>query len=181
MFNFFRKRTSAFRISDIIWMREENKWQGCMDLLQKDPSVLFICWFDATQEAFENFLQEKNNVPAAIINARQATAQQLVGKKVVFIEHYPIRNKEQQLFEELHLTEVRIYSALEEPLFRQFGSDKIIQVMKQMGMKETSSIENNMISKAIGNAQDKIENKVTVDQAAHSQADWIQKNYSLQA
>jgi hypothetical protein len=34
-----------------------------------------------------------------------------------------------------------------------------------------------MVSKAIRNAQEKIEKKVVVDQSAQSQHDWLEKNF----
>jgi preprotein translocase subunit SecA len=74
------------------------------------------------------------------------------------------------------LDEVRVLSALDEPLFKRFGSDKIIQMMKQMGMSEKQSIEHDMISKAIQNAQDKIDHKIDIEQSARSQNDWLVRN-----
>jgi preprotein translocase subunit SecA len=78
----------------------------------------------------------------------------------------------------LNLQDVQVWSALDEPLFKHFGSDKIIQMMKQLGMKEDVAIEHNMISKAIQNAQEKISKKVLIDQAASSQEEWLKKNWA---
>jgi preprotein translocase subunit SecA len=74
------------------------------------------------------------------------------------------------------LNEALIYSALDEPLFKHFGGDKIIQMMKQLGMKEDSMIEHKMVSKAIENAQEKIEKKVIAEQDASSPQKWIERN-----
>ena len=50
--------------------------------------------------------------------------------------------------------------------------------MKLMGMKENEVIEHNMVSKSIIKGQEKIEAQVTLEQAASSQAEWMQKNLS---
>ncbi len=51
----------------------------------------------------------------------------------------------------------RFYLSLEDDLLRLFGSDRISGLMEKLGMKEGDSIEHPWISKAIENAQKKVE------------------------
>ncbi|MBU0482197.1 MAG: preprotein translocase subunit SecA [Proteobacteria bacterium] len=51
----------------------------------------------------------------------------------------------------------RFYLSLEDDLLRIFGSDRISGIMEKLGMEEDEPIEHNMISKAIENAQRKVE------------------------
>jgi preprotein translocase subunit SecA len=51
----------------------------------------------------------------------------------------------------------RFYLSLEDDLLRIFGSDRIAGIMDKLGMEEDESIEHSMISKAIENAQRKVE------------------------
>jgi preprotein translocase subunit SecA len=51
----------------------------------------------------------------------------------------------------------RFYLSLEDDLLRIFGSDRISGVLDKLGMDEDDPIEHNMISKAIENAQRKVE------------------------
>ncbi|MBU0673970.1 MAG: preprotein translocase subunit SecA [Proteobacteria bacterium] len=51
----------------------------------------------------------------------------------------------------------RFYLSLEDDLLRIFGSDRISSIMDKLGMEEDEPIEHNMISKAIENAQRKVE------------------------
>ncbi|MDM8523153.1 preprotein translocase subunit SecA [Desulfococcaceae bacterium HSG8] len=51
----------------------------------------------------------------------------------------------------------RFYLALEDDLLRLFGGDRITGAMEWMGMEEGEPIEHNWISKAIENAQSKVE------------------------
>ena len=51
----------------------------------------------------------------------------------------------------------RFFLSLEDDLLRIFGSDRISGIMDKLGMEEDEPIEHNMISKAIENAQRKVE------------------------
>jgi len=53
----------------------------------------------------------------------------------------------------------RFYLSLEDDLLRLFGSDRISGVMQKLGMEEGEPIEHNIISKAIENAQRKVEGR----------------------
>ncbi|MBT8365040.1 MAG: preprotein translocase subunit SecA, partial [Deltaproteobacteria bacterium] len=51
----------------------------------------------------------------------------------------------------------RFYLALEDDLLRIFGGERITGIMEKLGMQEGEPIEHNMISRAIENAQGKVE------------------------
>jgi len=51
----------------------------------------------------------------------------------------------------------RFFLSLEDDLLRIFGSDRISGIMEKLGMEEDEPIEHNMISRAIENAQRKVE------------------------
>jgi preprotein translocase subunit SecA len=51
----------------------------------------------------------------------------------------------------------RFYLALEDDLLRIFGGERITGIMEELGMEEGEPIEHNMISRAIENAQSKVE------------------------
>ncbi|MZG54215.1 MAG: preprotein translocase subunit SecA [Nitrospinae bacterium] len=51
----------------------------------------------------------------------------------------------------------RFYLSLEDDLLRIFGSDKISPLMARLGMENGQPIEHNMVSKAVANAQRKVE------------------------
>ncbi len=53
----------------------------------------------------------------------------------------------------------RFYLSLEDDLLRLFGSDRIKGIMGKLGMEDGEPIEHNMISKAIENAQRKVEGR----------------------
>jgi preprotein translocase subunit SecA len=51
----------------------------------------------------------------------------------------------------------RFYLSLEDDLLRIFGGDRLTSIMNRLGMEEDEPIEHSMISKAIENAQHKVE------------------------
>lgn len=51
----------------------------------------------------------------------------------------------------------RFYLSLEDDLLRIFGSDRIAMIMDKLGIKEGEAIEHKMVSKAIENAQKRVE------------------------
>ena len=51
----------------------------------------------------------------------------------------------------------RLYLSLEDDLMRLFGSDRLSGLMQKLGMQEGEPIENNMVSRAIENAQKRVE------------------------
>jgi preprotein translocase subunit SecA len=53
----------------------------------------------------------------------------------------------------------RFYLSLEDDLMRIFGSDKISNIMQRLGMEEGQEIESKMVSKAIENAQKRVEGR----------------------
>lgn len=53
----------------------------------------------------------------------------------------------------------RFYLSLEDPLMRIFASDRVSGMMRKLGMKNGESIEHPWVTKAIANAQKKVENR----------------------
>jgi preprotein translocase subunit SecA len=51
----------------------------------------------------------------------------------------------------------RFYLSLEDNLMRIFASERVAMIMKKLGMREGEAIEHNMISRAVENAQRKVE------------------------
>ncbi|MBS1631576.1 MAG: hypothetical protein JST10_03275 [Bacteroidetes bacterium] len=177
MFSLFKKNKSEKKIiRDKIVMTQKAKWQTLNMLYRNDPSVSILFWFEETlrnaqeEPGFQTELLEK----CVLVN--QAHSSQLEGKKIIFAEHYPLIKKEKEFFEQMQLTEAEVWSAMDEPIFKEFGGDKIVPMMKQLGVQDDQVIEHTMISNAINNAQQKIENKVKIDKLSTSQEDWLVRN-----
>ncbi|HET6996683.1 MAG TPA: hypothetical protein VFI06_16930 [Chitinophagaceae bacterium] len=179
MFNLFKKKTGSVKVIDKIWMSEEAKWKGIVNEWKQDPELVIITWFDATYRHLQTVFAENGLSPVSLFFSRQVNGPEIAGRKIIFAEHYPLPGKEQDAFGRWKLKEVIVHSAMDEPLFKHFGGDKIIEMMKQLGMKEDGMIMHKMISQAIMNAQEKIEKKVVTETPANSQEEWLQRNLSL--
>jgi len=156
-------------------MHTKNKWDHCQKISSQNPGINFIAWFDATIEEFENYFSQAG-MQVPILKARTTNKTQIESAEVVFIEHYPMKNKEEQLLEQLGLNEVIFLTALDEPLLKYFGGEKLTKMMESLGMKEDEAIEHKLITQSIANAQEKIESKVLIEQSTRSQAEWMERN-----
>ena len=161
---------------DRAYMNTRAKMQACAVLAKDDKSTLFIAWFVETAKQFRNYFVENGISESRVIEARQLHTAQLAEHQPVFVEHYPMHSKEEAFVQHWEQKNILVYSAMDEPLFRHFGSDKIIPMMKLMGMKENEVIEHQLVSKSIIKGQQKIEEQVSLEQAAASQAEWMERN-----
>ncbi len=179
MFGLFRKKSNpgSVAVTDKVVISEQAKLAALLEAWNKQPDTIIVCWFEESLERILSYMNEHSTVSVPVMLVRDALGGQRAGREPLFAEHYPLRSKEEEVYQSMHLEKVTIYSSLREPLFQQFGGEKIIQVMQQLGMKETELIEHNMISSSIKKAQDKIELKTPIDQSARSQEEWIVKNY----
>ncbi|MEO7922591.1 MAG: hypothetical protein ABIR30_02865 [Chitinophagaceae bacterium] len=177
MFGLFNKKDPSVKVRDKVIIDATAKLKTLFTAWNTNKNTVLIFWFDESLDEATNFFSTLTTEPVTLLTAREASHTQLAGKTILFAEHYPLRSKEEELFVRLGLKEVTVFSSLQEPLFKMFGADKIIQVMKQLGIKEDEMIEHAMISKSIRNAQKKIEDKLVTEFSAHSQSGWLEKNF----
>jgi hypothetical protein len=107
----------------------------------------------------------------------------LSDKEPVFLysEHYPLYSKEENCIRKMEqLTGSKcsygFYVSFDEPILKFFGGDRIIDMMKSMGMNENESISHSMITKSIINAQKKLEKKIVHEFTADSSEKWFKLN-----
>lgn len=179
LFNLFGKKDAAEEnhvFIDRAFVSTSAKMKACAELSKKEPDHFFICWFADTATAFKEFFKQQGLDENILIETHHLHSAKLQGKTPIFVEHYPLHEKEMELIKNWGSEKIIVFSALDEPLFKHFGSDKIIPLMKMMGMKEDEVIEHSMVSKSIMNGQEKIAKQVTLEQSASSQAGWMEKN-----
>lgn len=179
MFSFGKKKETT-KVTDVVFMHASAKWNACLQALQSNAATVFITWFEETQQQLQDFFKGQHVPDAAVILYRQAAVHYTNGKQVIFAEHYPLHAKEEDLYKSLDLKETKVFSSLDEPLFQQFGGDKIIELMQKMGLQENESVQHAMISMALKNAQEKIGKKVMIEQSALSQSEWFKRNVGVE-
>jgi hypothetical protein len=173
--SWFSKKGSLPPVRELVFMHNKAKWLAVKKLQEEYPGAIIIAWFPDTQSAFQQFASEQA-FDCEISLAREVNSFQVAGKTVIFLEHYPLSDKETSLLQSWKPTSTFVLSALDEPLFTHFGGERIIQLMQQMGMKEDEPLEHTMITSAIQNAQQKLAKKVTVEHTAASMEEWFRKN-----
>lgn len=141
-------------------------------MLSANSNCVFVVWFEETANEMITALGNS----ASVLLAEKIDPTTLRDKMIVFAEHYPLRKKEEALFTSLNLKEVPVLSSLDEALFMQFGGERTIELMQKLGMKEDEVIGHAMITKAINNAQEKLEKKVVVEKVAKSAREWFEVN-----
>lgn len=175
MFGLFKSTDKGPKVIDKVWMSNVAKLKACRQMLQVDPTCVFITWFEDTRTELIIALQLPPD-NTTVLMAENAGIHQVQNGIVAFAEHHPLRAKEEQVFKRLMLTEVNVLSSLDEPFFAQFGGGRIVEVIRKLGMNEDEIIEHSFVNRAIKNAQEKIGKKVVVEKAANSQEKWYQLN-----
>jgi hypothetical protein len=179
LFNLFGKKNEEADdhvFVDRAYVSTAAKMKACADLAKKEPGHVFICWFADTAVQFKKFFTEQGLDESLVMEVRQLHTSKLQDKVPVFTEHFPLHEKEIDLIKNWQTEKIVVYSALDEPLFKHFGSDKLIPLMKMMGMKEDEVIEHSMVTKSIIKGQEKIAQQISIEQSAASQEEWMRKN-----
>jgi hypothetical protein len=177
MIKLFRNEANKIKIIDKITLTQSAKWENCLNEWGQNKQTIFIAWFNETADAFKSYASSHTTGQPEIFLATEMQFVHIQNESpYIFIEHYPLHKKELVLFEKLHLNEAIIFSSLDEPLFMYVGSGKISELMQSLGMKENEILENNMISTSIQRLQKKLEEKITVEQTARSQQQWMNAN-----
>jgi len=179
LFNLFGKKEDTCGdpvFIDRAYVSTTAKMNACAALAKKDPKHIFICWFADTAAGFKAFFRQQGLDEHLVTETHFLHVSKLKDKIPVFVEHYPLHAKEIELIQNWDAKPIIVFSALDEPLFRHFGSDKLIPLMKMMGMKEDEVIEHSMVTKSIIKGQEKIAEQVSFEQTAGSQGEWMEKN-----
>ena len=178
-FNFFSKKgkaPEAPHFVDRIYLSKAAKLNACLALVQQEPNTVFITWFTDTAGEFREFFAQHGLDEFHVREARSIHTAMLEHKNPVFAEHHPLHAKEIEMISNWSQKKIFVYTSLDEPLLMHFGSDQVITLMRTMGMKEDEVVESSMVTNAIGRAQKKIASKVSIEQSANSQAEWMMKN-----
>lgn len=175
MFKLFQKNGKT-KIVDQVFTHQKFKWNYCLKILEKDSQTVFIGWFEDSISQLEQALNATNNSSAKVLLARTTSRSQAEGSQIIFLEHHPMKSKEDIFYSQLGLKEAIVLIALDEPLLSLFGCEKLIGIMQKLGMNEDEMIEHKLVSESIANAQRKIEQRMTIEQSARSSSEWIERN-----
>jgi hypothetical protein len=178
LFNLFGKKeeTPQSIFTDRCYQTTNAKLNACAALAKTQPHTYFICWFANTLQLFKDFFTQQGLDASLVVDAKNFNAAMLNNRQAVFTEHHPLHSKELELIKNWALQPIIVYSSMDEPLFVHFGSEKMLGLMKLLGMKEGEVIEHSFVTKSIIKGQNKIAGMVEVEQSAQSQKEWLDKN-----
>ena len=177
--NLFGKKDSTGStaiLKDKVYLTTEGKMNACLLLAKTQPEAIFIAWFNETAETYKAFFVQNGIDEDRITTVNKIDITIPQNHQPVFLEHYPLPATELELVKDWQLTNIPIFSAMDEPLFKHFGSDKMIPLIKLFGMKESEAIEHSYVTESIIKGQGKIANKIMIEKTAGSQAEWMNKN-----
>ncbi|MEO7489679.1 MAG: hypothetical protein ABIU77_21355, partial [Ferruginibacter sp.] len=123
---FGKKETTAFTsiFKDKVYLNSAGKIAACLQLAKTNPDCIFIAWFAATEATYEKFFVHYGIDEKRITVAEKMDTILPQNHQPVFVEHYPLNAKELALVTDWQLTGIPVFSAMDEPLFKHFGSDK---------------------------------------------------------
>ncbi len=179
MFNFLsgKDNISDDRIFiDKVFIHTKGKIHAILELAKQESNVLFIAWFDETFNFFSEIFTNNNLEENLIVKADQFSLEKLQNHSISFLEHYPLPSKEMEFAEKWNLKNCKVFSSMDEPLFKHFGSEKMLPLIKLFGMKENEPIEHSYVTQSINKGQLKISALVSIERIAKSQEEWMNKN-----
>lgn len=175
MFGLFQKKEKPVPVTDLIWINDAGKKAGFVELLNQKPAAVLCAWFSATAKDFENFLETKK--PGYTIYLQRELHTSITnGKELIFLEHYPLFKKEQELFRSSKAAAITVLSSMEDPLLKKFGGNRISFLMKRLGINEEEAISHTLITSSIINVQQKLDKQINSELLASSAEEWFNKN-----
>lgn len=180
LFNLFggkKEEKPAYSFNDITYVSLQAKCDAIAECLAKNPYAIGIAWFAETASKFKALFSAAGLDEERIIEARSYSALKYPDKQIIFLEHYPLHEKERDFVQHLQQKGFTVYNSLTDPLIWTFGGERLVALMKKMGMKEDEPISHNMVSSSIRKAQEKLASSVTVEQSGASQAEWFKRNF----
>jgi preprotein translocase subunit SecA len=130
----------------------QHAWNECLDMLKrgKNPLELYHTrWAEILSEKFKEVDRDRNRV------------RELGGLHVVGTERHEARRIDNQLRGRSGRLgdpgTSRFYLSLQDDLMRRFGGDRISGIMSRLGVEDDMPIEAGLVTRAIENAQTKVE------------------------
>lgn len=189
MFGLFKKRNEIV-IKDLVWKTNYYKYQSLIKQIQQLDKVIVLYYFEDTKKEIENTLTEASINYSDISSSEEKiwivkapnllNKQSIDNRTILFAEHHPsfVIEKEITDFiaEKLHLKQAIFYISLEDELLKQFGAERIVEMLEKMGFKDDEVIEHQLISSSIQKAQKKIDEQVTMPSNTNKRKDWYAIN-----
>jgi len=169
------------------------KYRQLIDHLSKQmevgQKVHLVAHFDQTYDEliqlltkanieFEALGDQSSNSPIVLSKSDELkTRSKMLSDDYILVmaEIHPMAIREESLLK-LNKNEMTVMCALDNPFFEILGGERIRRLMDKLGLNENESIEHPMVSKAIINAQRKMDKRAMREKPAPSIRDWMSVN-----
>jgi hypothetical protein len=179
-FNLFggkKGEETTYQFNDVTYISEQAKNDAVVKYAAQNDFAICIAWFPETASRYKELFIASGIDESRVAEARNYSSLKYPGKQIVFLEHYPLHEKEKEFVQDLQQKSFVVYNSLTEPILWAFGGQKIVDLMRRMGMKDDEPVAHAMISKSIRRAQEKLASSITVEQSGASQAEWFKRNF----
>ena len=88
---------SAFPRTDIVWINRDAMYKNCAGFISEYRPDICIAWFTDAAERFNRLLNNEKKMNIQIKTAETLQTYHLDNKTVLFLEHYPLYSREDQL------------------------------------------------------------------------------------
>lgn len=191
MFGLFKSKQKELLTKDFIWKNEASKYSALMKHLKESEKAIVVYYFDDTKHIAEEFLNsasinystESNSFATKVwlMNAKSLLHKSNIENRIIFFaEHHPSfaveKEIKQHMLNNLGSNEVVFYTSFEDKLMQVFGSERILQIMEKMGLKDDEAIQHTLISSSLEKAQQKIDEQIQFPSDARIRKDWFVLN-----
>jgi len=173
---FFKKTTKAKYIS---YLSKVMKYKCILDLFRQDEKAkhaLLLYFFDQTREditrlltatqlpyqdiTLDSLLIEGFN----LLNARELENKIMPSADVIYVlEVHPLYSVNAiplEAAKKKEIKELTYFTGMDESVMKIFGSERMVELLQRLGLKDDESISHDMVDKSIERGQKKIEEKI---------------------
>jgi hypothetical protein len=194
MFGWFTKKPAAPAYDDRVWIDGRARLDALVRSAREGDTWI-LPFFEATADAVCDALTTAG-VPFARTGSGyaswspgvrvtlaerigQVTGSLPDGLRVLVAEHHPLPDDNRALLDALaSRTNARpvFFVALDEPLMRRFGGERVAELMARMGLARDEPVEHALVKKSLENARAKVSEKVKMPSPARSMEEWLERN-----
>lgn len=189
-----RKRTRVEEAPDRIWMTSEARFDGLTREAVARSSggadaLLLVGHFADVVTRLEQIVGQRSwGVPCRAVAASDLQRELAAGTRldesarldILVAERHPLPSVDEELAgfarEMPCRCQIAHFLSLEDAVLKAFCSDRVLGILRQIGMQEDEAIESAMVSRQVRKAQRRIEGRTFGSLQAASAAEWLEKN-----
>ncbi|MFY0654815.1 MAG: hypothetical protein JXQ96_22475 [Cyclobacteriaceae bacterium] len=202
MFGFFKSKLKGPQLTYFVYLNQTALYRQLFNRLIREINsggrILVVYYFSKTLEELKMLIEAGkldysmvgNNVDVTaklylaseseVLNSQSSGLNLEMFSVVIFSEIHPMAGRDLALHEHLQQYNKEayevFYTSMDSPIIQPFGAERIINIMKKLGMDENEMIEHDMVTQSLIKAQEKISAAVRHEKPADSAELWMSLN-----